>query len=127
VFRPRRGAGGVAGAPGGYVDRRRDRDGHQQEHGQGEDVLPLGDGELVDRRYEVEVEQQRRGDGRGQGGQQPADERDDHDPDQEQQDVAGQRQILAKQRQYDRQRRKSEGGQRQTGAAPPPAQRGTGS
>ena len=48
------------GPPGGPVDDQRDEDRHQHHRHQRDHVLPLGDGEGVERRGEEEVEQQRR-------------------------------------------------------------------
>jgi hypothetical protein len=72
--------GGVAAAPGGQVHHRADRHGNQEEHDQGEDVLALGDGPLVDRGDEEPVEQQEGGQGGDQGRVEPAHEGDDNDP-----------------------------------------------
>lgn len=50
--------GGLMGAAGGQVHDRGDRDGHADEDHDGDDVLGVRDGELVQRRGEVVVEQQ---------------------------------------------------------------------
>jgi hypothetical protein len=63
----------------------RDQQGHHHEYPQREDVLRLGDRELVDRRDEVVVEQQARDDRRAECGDEPADETDDYHGQEEQQ------------------------------------------
>ena len=88
----RLGAGprGLPGAPRREVHHHAHRHRHDDERGEREHVLPLGDRELVERRREVVVEQQRAERPRRARRAQPADQGDPDHRAQEQQDVAGQ-------------------------------------
>ena len=81
------GPGGLGRTAGGQVDHGAHADGDEQEDQQGQQVLPLGDGELVQRWGEEVVEQQEADDRGGQRRVEPADERDRDDEAEEQQDV----------------------------------------
>ncbi len=50
------GPGGLPGAAGRGIHDRADQQGYHYEHAQGQRVVRLGDGELVNGRYEVVVE-----------------------------------------------------------------------
>ena len=84
---------GLDGAPGGEVDHAADgdRDGHEEQQGQ---QLPrLLDGERVQRRGEVPVEQQAGRHGGEHGGPEAAQDRDRHHRDQVDEQVVGQVQV----------------------------------
>ena len=63
----------------------------EQEDHQRDEVLALGDGELVERRREVPVGEQEAGDRAHERGDEAAERGDDHDDQQEDQQVARQR------------------------------------
>ena len=117
------GLGRFTGAPCGAVDGGADRRRHGEEHDQGQDVLAFGDGPEMDGWGEVVVEQQEPGHRRGQGRVQAADQGNHHDPGEEEQDVAGQRQVAAQPGQRVGQQGQAEGGQAEADAPPAPAQR----
>ena len=86
-------AGGLVRAPGGQVDHRGDGNRHADEDRDGDDVLRVGDGQRVEGRGEVVVQQQRAERCGGQCGQQPAEQRCRHREGQEEQHVVGQPEV----------------------------------
>ena len=111
------GPGRLPGPPGRGVHHRADdqRDGH--EHHESQRVVGLGDGELVHRRGEVVVEQQRPGHRDQDGGHEPADQGDRDDRDQERQHVAGQVELAAQAGQHQGQQRAERHGQQRSPSA----------
>jgi hypothetical protein len=102
---------GLAGTPGRDVHDHAHRHGHHDERRERQGVLPLVDGEPVDRRREEEVEQQRSGDRGEQRRVEPAGEGDADHGDEEHQDVAGEGQLAAHVGQQQREQGQSGDGQ----------------
>ncbi|MCU1662551.1 MAG: histidine kinase, partial [Pseudonocardia sp.] len=86
---------GLAAARG-QADNRAHRTGDEEESDQGHHVVRIGDGEVVQRRDEVVIQQHRGRDRGGQRRNQPTDQRHHHDGEQVEQRLAGQVHDVAK-------------------------------
>ena len=89
---------GLAGALGGAVDQRGDRDGDHQQHHDGDRAVGFGDGEGVARLDEEVVEQQAGQHGRQRGRGDAAEQRDDQHADEEQRALAADAEVAGRAR-----------------------------